>query len=123
MLEQDIEERLKFRGKSTENGKWFYSEDGELHLFFYGVDDGQIDRKTVGQCQGRKDVNGQPFYEHDIIDGVGDTIVLVWDMENSQWSVADISDLKPCVDFNLWLHDHPISKIIGNIHEELKLSL
>ena len=55
---------IKFRGKSTNNGKWVYAE---LHGFGMDLFNECVQENTVGQFTGLFDRNGKEIYEGDIL--------------------------------------------------------
>ncbi len=55
---------IKFRGKSTNNGKWVYAELHEFGMYLFNE---CVQENTVGQFTGLFDRNGKEIYEGDIV--------------------------------------------------------
>lgn len=58
---------IKFRAKDSHTGKWVYSSDTGLADFFYGIEDGQLDRNTLGQFADQLDKSASEIYEGDLL--------------------------------------------------------
>ena len=58
---------IKFRGKSTNNGKWVYAK---LHGFGMDLFNECVQENTIGQFTGLFDKNGKGIYEGDIVEQI-----------------------------------------------------
>ena len=63
-IESNIMRTIKFRGKSTNNGKWVYAELHEFGMYLFNE---CVQENTVGQFTGLFDRNGKEIYEGDIV--------------------------------------------------------
>ena len=58
---------IRFRGKSTNNGKWVYAK---LHGFGMDLFNECVQENTIGQFTGLFDKNGKGIYEGDIVEQI-----------------------------------------------------
>ncbi|MCF6183197.1 MAG: YopX family protein [Bacteroidales bacterium] len=123
--------KVKFRGKAVENGnKWTYgflisyvnTRNGISERHFAIGDDWKfekVDKKTIGQATGIKDVNGKMIFEGDIIIGRGRND---WN-ENveKKFIVKPFDQMR--TSFRDWFYfEEPEFEIIGNVFENPKLA-
>lgn len=85
-------EKIKFKAKRLDNGKWvegyFYAECGNTYIIKDRQSESmlnrneahQIDPSTVCQFSGEKDMNGKEIYTGDIISNLetGSVVEVVW---------------------------------------------
>ena len=129
----------EFRGRRSYDKAWLYGnlvvdKDGNRHIvprnFFsedghhLSYDDDTdlpvfIDQETVGEYVGRKDINGTPVYEGDIVrcvsDGVEKTLIAVWDPEENGFKATNGEENYGC-DFFYFGNCEEI-EVVGNIHD------
>lgn len=83
---------IKFRGKSTVLGEWFYGDLVRLPaneltittIFHKDVGYREIDPKSVGQYTGFTDKNGKEIYEGDILENYDQALVT---FRNGTWKL------------------------------------
>lgn len=138
---------IKFRAKNTITGDWIYGgyykhlkrtpssigdsikEDDYYHLIIKGGYSGWnmpkpleclgVDKETVGQYTGLRDVNNKEIYEGDIIQCDNLLWCVNYDMGNyTMGFVLDaIKHHESCVHHSTWEN----GKVIGNIHDNPEL--
>lgn len=127
---------IKFRGKRKDNGEWIYgflvklSDNSGTHSYIleasenetgYGIDidgynDNYVDffieviKESVGQYTGLKNINGQEFYEGDVVKSICSGNIIIHELKFS-----------PIDGYN-WEHlDKETIEVIGNIYENPEL--
>lgn len=121
-------DRFGYKAKKTNSKKWLYAgfDDSEELLRWLLRDENNskydpawIDTKTICQCTGIRDSDGQLIYEHDIIEakdvkGIGfyEKSEVLWD--GCEWSkksrfICSIRGL-----FDLYENGEVTIKVIGN---------
>lgn len=127
----EIMREIKFRGRSKFSGVWVYGsnrfefESGvelPLSTFWRGVENGDIDPKTVGEYIGQTDKDGKEIYEEDMVritqfdpDGKVESIT------TDQIVFTQYAQFYPkeIVDNRLWNFE---SEVISNIYENPELA-
>lgn len=115
---------IKFRGYDFNHGAWHYGsfiDNNQSDFDCYIQDDNGslhcVDRDTVGQFTGLKDINGKEIYEGDVIEGVA------FDGFKFSNGVVNYIDCGHKVDFKeesaqgfYWLHHIRMDtiRIVGN---------
>ena len=116
---------IKFRAWDMERNEWCYSDTNGLHDFFYGLQDGQLDRETLGESTGLHDKKrteeypeGQEIYEGDIVTEDEQLWKIVWDVNKLAGFEAQNED-----DENYYLGGAGWERceVIGNIYENPEL--
>ena len=113
--------KIKFRAYNRIERCWEYS-GSELHDFFYGIDDGQLDGETLGQYTGLKDKNDKEIYEGDIVE----TINSVATMSGNQNFLIRAKVVYFASAFRFEFNGkaglaHSSCEVIGNIYENQEL--
>ena len=131
-----MKRKIKFRGKSTDTGKWIY---GFLSFFYtagrdengliftdkakiYSPENCRCDdvwAETVGQFTGLCDKNGKEIYEDDIVECNGYICKVMYSNHYAGFAL----------DKKGWLHLHFFGEafsnedclVIGNIHDNIEL--
>ena len=131
-----MKREIKFRGKSTDTGKWIY---GFLSFFYtagrdengliftdkariYSPEDGccyDVWAETVGEFTGLCDKNGEEIYEGDIVECNGDICKVMYSNHYAGFAL----------DKKGWLYLHFFGEafsnkdclVIGNIHNNIEL--
>jgi uncharacterized phage protein (TIGR01671 family) len=141
-----MERQIKFRGKSTDTNEWVYGYYGikgsdtdlETHFimteefqanvtipFFYFYDN-KVDKKTIGQFTGLKDVNGVDVYEGDICitkrkltDGIIDLHngIVTWNNTTMSYYFHSLKS-----EISRSFGGQEIIEVIGNIYENESIS-
>jgi len=115
-----------FRGKRIDTGEWVYGdliqwECGMVEIAPIERDNAQytVEPDTVGQYTGLKDRNGQDVYEGDLLRTPEGNIMI------AEWVGSGIVTrcLTPTYDgmMNTNRYAFPVSKKIGNIHDNPEL--
>ena len=128
---------IKFRGKTRENGKWYYgslvySDEINAAIYFQTgrglvktMDWVYVKPETVGQFTGLYDYNGAEIYEGDIVEWEKDGLMYVVKF----WAGMFYASVKECNDgifggfplHALTEHEDRKCKIVGNIYDNPEL--
>lgn len=126
-----MKRQIKFRGKSLNNGEWFYGNlfigdvDGRTHISTTKRGCLNIDPDTVGQFTGLLDKNGKEIYEGDIL-----LVYEVWHGETGKVKIYNEVGIKDgCFGYIgevsgelLPFCDNKVTEeIAGNIHDNHEL--
>lgn len=121
---------IKFRGRRL--GQWYYgdleySRETDYTVIVTPEHDGtkdnryRVERATVGQYTGLKDMNGKEIYEGDILMVSFPNDVFVgrvdWVGQNGRWNIVEGTEESMMLDY--WCTR--IAEIIGNIHDNPEL--
>ncbi len=141
---------IRFRGKSTLDGKWVYGSykrfygyhvsDIHNHICTYdGANIYEVEETTVGQYTGLKDKKGKEIYEGDIIELINEddyVIRVVCEFGTAKRDIYgnlveitgfyfkrlyDGRKTFPIVNNYLGKHDLELFEVIGNIYENPEL--
>ena len=126
-----MKRQIKFRGKSLNNGEWFYGNlfigdvYGRTHISTTKRGCLNIDPDTVGQFTGLLDKNGKEIYEGDIL-----LVDEFWDGETGNVKIHNEVGIKDgCFGYIgentgdlIPFYDSKITeRIVGNIHDNPEL--
>lgn len=115
-----------FRGKRTDTGEWVYGDLDQYNHDDICIMDSEaylhgVDRKTVGQYTGMKDVNNVLIFEGDIIECWSEGV-------NAKGEVLQRNDglwiIYPAWQKNIMWglcpdnHGRTTAKVIGNVHDQ-----
>ena len=126
---------IKFRGKTRENGKWYYgslvySDEINAAIYFQigsgsvkTMDWGYVNQETVGQFSGLYDYNGNEIYEGDILKREKDGLMYVVRVGMFYASVKECKeDILGGFPLNVFTkYEDREYKIVGNIYDNPEL--
>lgn len=127
---------IKFRGKTRENGKWYYgslvySDEINAAIYFQigrglvkTMDWVYVNQETVGQFSGLYDCDGKEIFEGDILKWSNGRMYVV-----KFWDGMFYASVKECNDgifggfplHALTVHEDGKCKIVGNIYDNPEL--
>lgn len=123
----------KFRGFRTRTEEWvegnlIYREEPYLHDIVIPVGDSgtisyAVERDSVGQWTGLKDVNGEDIFEGDIVkvgtledEPIGE---IKWNPKSAEYRVTN--HINPFGEEHVSFYHAKLFEVIGNIHENREL--
>lgn len=125
-----MEREIKFRGKNLKNGKWVY---GNIQIPIYPFDEYymwdedknqvQVDKDTISQFIGQKDVLEKDIYEGDIMRSqYGRMYYIKYDENSCSFLAVQFGDdiAYPYILLKDWIHLFG-KMVIGNIYDNKDL--
>lgn len=123
--------RYTYKAKRKDNGEWvcgfltFDNHNAYICTSLYGDKWEVCDLKTICQCTGLQDIEGNYIFEYDMLDGLYEKLYIGYCEECKQFQLKDIfeNDCFACLgDIHLYefVEDCNKFKIIGNKFDEVQ---